>query len=134
MNLKNFISKNQLSVMKLNCKGEEGEYFKTMICDLINKIEAMPKTYETDGKGNEAIATLHYFNGGSDWYILEKDMEEEQLQAFGFTCLNGDKQNAEIGYINIEKLIRCGVELDLYYTPETLGDIKNRFKKSEVNP
>lgn len=129
MNLNRFISNGQLSVISQQARqGEEREYFKNMILKLKETIENMPKTYETDGQGNEAMATLHYFNGSSDWYIIEKDIEEEQLQAFGFTCLNGDKQNAELGYISIEELIKYGVELDLYYTPEKIGDIKARFK------
>ena len=127
MDLKYFISKNQLSVIRSNCKGEEGGYFKAIIEDLEAKISTMPKTYETDVQGDDAIATLHYFLGSSDWYIVERDQEEDQFQAFGFTCLNGDRQNAEFGYINIEELIQSGVELDLYYKPETIGTIKARF-------
>ncbi len=138
MELNHFIGKNQLSVItKLARQGEEREFFKNMILKLKETIEAMPKTYETDGQGNEAIATLHYFNSGSDWYITEKDagspddeVQGIQAQAFGFACLNGDTQNAEVGYISIEELIRCGVELDLYYTPEKVGDIKARLSKA----
>ena len=81
-------------------------------------------------------ATLHYFLGGSDWYIIERDAGCEddedqgiQRQAYGFTCLNGDKLNAEFGYIAIDELIRHGVELDLYYTPESVEVINARFGK-----
>jgi len=123
MNLKNFISKQQGLVITENRKGEEKEYFQKMMVDLISKIEAMPKTYETDGQGKKATAHLHYFNGGSDWYITEKDQEDEQLQAFGFACLNGDTENAELGYISIQELIENNVELDLYWTPKTIEEI-----------
>ena len=45
---------------------------------------------------------LHYFRAGSDWYITEKDMEGAGTrQAFGYAVLNGDTQNAELGYIDI---------------------------------
>lgn len=134
MNLNHFIGHSQLSVMKANCKGEEGQFFKNMIKTLEAQIEAMPKTYETDGQGDEAIATLHYFNSSSDWYIVERDAgdpEDEvqgvQVQAFGFTCLNGDGENAELGYISIQELIENGAELDLYYKPEKIGNIKIRL-------
>ncbi len=135
MELNQFIGKSQLSVInRMARQGEEREYFKTMILKLKGTIEAMPKTYETDGQGNETIATLHYFKNGSDWYIIEKDagspddkIQGIQAQAFGFACLNGDTQNAELGYISIEELIRNEVELDLYYKPETLGNIKERL-------
>ncbi|MBL0011067.1 MAG: DUF2958 domain-containing protein [Nitrosomonas sp.] len=81
----------------------------------------MPKTYGQDGMGDKAIAYLHYFSGGSDWYITEKDMEDEQLQAFGLANLG---QGGELGYISIQELIDAGVEIDLYWTPKTIGQIK----------
>ena len=135
MELNQFIGKSQLGAMREGCRGEEGEFFKTMIRDLKKTIEAMPKTYETDGQGDEAIATLHYFKNGSDWFIIEKDagspddeVQGVQAQAFGFVCLNGDIQNAEFGYISIEELIHHGVELDLYYKPEKIVNIKANLK------
>jgi hypothetical protein len=126
-NLQRFIGSAQLQAMKRATRGEEGAYFRGKVKEVCATIDAMPKTYETDGQGDEAKATLHYFYGSSDWYIIEKDMCPEQYQAFGFACLNGDKQNAELGYINIEELVSFGVELDLYYTPEPIGTIRARF-------
>jgi hypothetical protein len=125
--LSRYIGKSQLSVMLSACRGQEGPFFRKMMADLKNKIATMPKTYETDGQGDEVIAHLHYFKDSSDWYIMERDQEEEQLQAHGFAILNQDYENAESGYINIEELISFGVELDLYYTPEKLGAIKSRM-------
>lgn len=127
LNLNQFVGRNQLQCMRECCNREEGNHFKAMIYDLKNTIASMPKTYETEGKGNEATVSLHYFKGGSDWYIIERDSENEQLQAFGFACLNGDYEMAELGYINIQELIRHNVELDLYYHPETLASVKQRF-------
>ena len=128
MKLSQFIGEQQMAAIRAACRGEEGEYFRAMLFALKNKIAAMPKTYETDGQGDEAVAVLHYFYLGSDWYITERDMEEEQYQAFGCTCLNGDRYCAELGYINLVELLKCGVELDLYYTPETIGAIRERFR------
>ncbi len=134
MNLNNFIGKSQLSVMKSACRGEEGQYFRDMIAILKKTISTMPKTYETDGQGDKVTATLHYFRGGSDWYITERDAGSPddvcpgmQHQAFGFACLNGDLENAALGYISIQELIENGVELDLYYTPKTISDIKAKL-------
>ena len=136
MDLNQFIGKSQFLAMWEGCRGEEGAFFRTMIQELETKIKTMPKTYETDGQGDEALATLHYFMGGSDWWIIERDAgspdDEEQgvqAQAFGFTCLNGDTENAEMGYISIQELIENGAELDLYYTPEKIGGIKARTRK-----
>ncbi len=90
----------------------------------------MPEVYGQDGMGDEAIAYLHYFYGSSDWYITEKDTSDEQHQAFGYVILNGDTQNAELGYISIEEMKSLNKpELDLYYTPQTLGEIKSEKMK-----
>ncbi len=125
LNLKEFITPNQLRVMRLMESGEEGEFFTEKLAELITLISNMPKIYEQDGKGDEAIVTLHYFRGNADWYITEKDSVagEPQLQAFGFADL-GDPQNAELGYISIDDLIKNKVELDLYFTPRTLREVK----------
>jgi len=113
-----FIGISQLCALQSSLNGEERQFFLSLLNDLEDKISNMPKPYETTGQGINAFVSLHYFQGGSDWYIVEKDSAEEQLQAFGYACLNGDKINAEMGYINIEELIKCAVELDLYWTPQ----------------
>lgn len=136
MDLKNFIGRQQLAVMLQACNGEEGEFFRKLMVDLEEQIATMPKTYETDGTPGKDLATLHYFMGGSDWWIIEKDagspddeVQGVQAQAFGLACLNGDVQNAELGYISIAELIGHGVELDLYYKPEPIPEIKARLNK-----
>lgn len=141
LNLKHFIGSAQLSVMRSSVRGEEGEYFKVKIEEIKKLIAAMPKTYETDGQGDAAPVTLHYFLNGSDWYIIERDSGREddeiqgiQSQAFGFACLNGDCEMAEFGYISIAELIQCGVELDLYYKPQTVRDIKIKYHKIVTEP
>lgn len=102
-----------------------------LISDMYKAVTTMPKTYEQDGKGDEAIVYLHYFNGGSDWYITENDKEMPPKQAFGYVVLNGDTQNAELGYISITELVQNGVELDLHFEPKTLKEIKGSDKDIE---
>ena len=121
--LKPFIGKSQLAVMVQSCKGEEGDWFITRMVELAAEILAMPKTYEQDGKGDAACAYLHYFKGSADWYITERDMEPKQHQAFGLANLgHGD----ELGYISITELCAAGVELDLHFTPNSIGNIRQR--------
>ena len=132
MNLNQFIGKSQIAVLEEAIKGEEGLHFSQMLLTLYNNILSIPKPYETEDQGDAATVRLHYFKGGSDWYIIERDIDGEQIQCFGFACLNGDKQNAEFGYINIAELIKYGVELDLYYKPQTVEDIKRKYGK-ELN-
>jgi hypothetical protein len=122
--LRPFTASVQMKVIADALNAEEGDWWAEKLAEYAGRIQAMPKTYGQDGKGDDAMVYLHYFKGGSDWYITEKDMGSEQMQAFGYTILNGDKQNAETGYINIDELTRAGVELDLHWTPKTLREVK----------
>ena len=75
--------------------------------------------YEQEGKGEAAIVCLYYFIGNCNWYIIEKDSEEEQLQVFGIADLG---YGPEYGYISIEELLENGVELDFHYEPRTVAE------------
>ncbi len=116
--VKHFVSPTQLSIMGDGCRGEEGSWFRDKFVSLAEEIKAMPKTYEQDGKGDQAVAHLHYFKGDADWFITEKDMEPEQIQAFGLADLGFGMP--ELGYISIVELQENNVELDLHWTPKTL--------------
>jgi len=123
--LRQFIGKSQLSAIGDACQSEEKQYFFDKLVEMAGIINAMPKTYEQDGKGDQAIAYLHYFRGGMDWYITERDMETAdgpgQHQAFGLADL-GD--GGELGYISIVELLANGIELDLHFAPKTLAQIR----------
>ena len=130
--LKRFISKPQLSVITDNLQGEEGDFFANKVLEIAGVIEAMPQTYETDGQGAAAVVHLHYFLGGVEAWITEKDMgdgsaDDRQYQAFGLITLTGNKDDAELGYISIYKLIKNNVELDLHWTPKTLDELKQTW-------
>lgn len=121
--LQPFLSHGQLRVIDGCCRGEEAQWFFDKAVELAERIKAMPKTYEQDGKGDDAVAYLHYFRGGCDWYITEKDKESQQWQAFGLADLG---YGGELGYISITELVRNGVELDLHFTPTAIGAIRRR--------
>jgi len=116
-----FIGKNQRAAINSGLQGEEKQYFSSLLQSVAETINTMPKTYEQDGLGRKAVAYLHYFVGGNDWYITERDMEPEQSQAFGVVSLNGHEP--ETGYISIEELVQHNVELDLHFTPTQLDQI-----------
>ena len=118
--LKHFISPSQLQVIGDACRGEEREWFKSKLNELGNLIKSMPGPYGQDGKGQEAIAYLHYFKDGMDFYITERDSTDEQYQAYGRADLGW---GAEMGYICIEELLRSGVELDLHFEPTPLNKL-----------
>jgi ppGpp synthetase/RelA/SpoT-type nucleotidyltranferase len=89
--------------------------------NLIEGYREIPTLYFQDEKGKNAIVYLHYFSGGSDWYITELDKENNE--GFGYVILNGDTQNAEFGYINMNELANSNIQIDLYWSFETLNEI-----------
>lgn len=117
-----FINKGQMQALWDLCrKSEERAYFKQKVMDLARLIKEMPKTYDQDGSGMEAVAYLHYFTGGFDWYITEKDMTGAGInQAFGLAIVF----EQELGYISIAEIVANGAELDLHWTPKPLAQIK----------
>lgn len=123
-----FLSRGQYRSIADAMRGEEGAEFIDKAQVLARLIDGMAKTYEQDGKGDQATAYLHYFKGGADWYITEKDASGKGTeQAFGSADLG---QGAELGYISIDELARNNVELDLYFAPVTLASVS----KAEVVP
>jgi hypothetical protein len=61
-----------------------------------------PDLYAQDGLGEAAIIHEHYFIGGNDWLVTEFNPDDDL--AFGWACLNGDRQNAELGYVSVAEL------------------------------
>jgi len=120
-----FIGPRQMRVLTELLKGEERQHFDQTLRSWALLIQTMPKTGETDSEGHEAVAQLHYFVGGADWYITERDMgdgsgDATQHQAFGYANL-GDDDCAEFGYISLPELFTVNAELDLYWEPKPLS-------------
>jgi hypothetical protein len=66
------------------------------------RLARLPKLYETENIPlREKLIHLHFFIGGSDWYIAEFDGKD---LFFGFAILNNDDQMAEWGYISFKEL------------------------------
>lgn len=116
-----FIPRSQYLVMKSALRGEERGFFREAFRDLEKTIDSMPVTYGQDGKGEEAVIYLHYFYGGADWWITEKDIEGGIDQAFGLVDLG---HGPELGYISIRELVgMAGVNVDLHWEPKTIGQV-----------
>lgn len=119
-----FVGKSQYGATAKN-----KELIPTMI-KLFNQILLTPIVY---GSNKDSKFMLHYFNSGPDVYIKELDYGTG-LQDYGFVILNGDLEMAELGYVSIQDLIKQGFELDYYYTPQTLAEIKKETKEEEKTP
>lgn len=77
--------------------------------------------------------TTCYIGGSVDAWIVERDVGDSkyqaeidpQHQAFGPITLRGESiGESEWGYISIQELIDNGVELDLYWTPKPVREVK----------
>ncbi|MFH4384875.1 hypothetical protein WAJ74_19055, partial [Acinetobacter baumannii] len=78
------------------------------------------------GQGDNAICQMHYFKGDSDVYIVELDVAgPPHTQAYGVIRLNGGYP--ELGYIDLDELIKYGFELDLYYAQQTVGEVMRKL-------
>lgn len=71
-----------------------------------------PQLYAQDGKGYGATVYAHYFLGGNDWLVTEFDPAEDL--AFGWACLRGDWQMAELGYFSLAELETISVPLRVH--------------------
>lgn len=130
--LKPYINPSQLRVMFENVAGEEGEWFRDKLSELVKTIKAHPRTYDTNSKEESDIwIKLHYFTPSGDAYITELDRgaasnnDADQAQAYGYVKMNGDLEG---GYVSIQEWIANRAELDLHFKPITLEDLK--FKES----
>lgn len=118
------ISIPQYEVIKSLLRRSEEKAFFIEAVDFIYSIcNVMPKMLEQDGKGDNAIAYLHYFTANSDFYITEKEVYAGATQAFGLVSLFSS--DFELGYISIAELVQAGAEIDLHFTPKKLGEIKS---------
>lgn len=130
--VRQFLSRGQFKAIADAMKGEEGRFFIDKAKVLAQLIEGMAKTYEQDGKGDDATAYLHYFKGSGDWYITEKDASGKGTeQAFGLADLG---QGGELGYISIDELVRNNVELDLHFEPKPLSAVGKAEPEPEALP
>ena len=134
--VKPFMPISQQRVVKQNIKE-----FQDVLEHLEGIITKMPATYETEEiPQEEKVAYLHYFHGGSDWYIFEKDKGDtanndfEQNQMFGYSILGGDMQNAEFGYISMQEINQTAVELDFHFTPITFAELLKKHEPKPASP
>lgn len=131
---RHWMGRSQRMAIAQAIRGEEGESFIDTLANLKYTIENMPRTYETEEqKVQDRVVHLHYFGGSVDAWIVERDVGDSkyqaeigpQYQAFGPITLYGESiGGSKWGYISIQELIGNGVELDLYWTPKPVKEVK----------
>lgn len=116
--LENFLSSTQYA--REHAENPDG--FQLLAAAWESILENMPKTYETCGEHDEAVAYIHYSHGDWHWYVTEMDVDtdgEGQQQAFGLVC----GFETELGYVDIPELLEAGVEFDLRWAPRSLAGL-----------
>lgn len=135
--LEKFMPIDQRFKLKELLKGEERRNVAQVVLKTVRQILATPLTYQTEHLHMpEKVVQLHYFRGGVDAWIVERDLGDspdsdhplagigEQRQAFGkCEVFGGGWWEAEWGYVNIQSLIEAGVELDLHWEPKATKEI-----------
>jgi hypothetical protein len=94
--------------------------------------QGAPALYEQDGKGYDAIVYAHYFIGSSDWLITEYSPEEDV--AFGWACLNGDRQVAELGYVSLTELESVALPTTVQMNGVDLGAFEQKVERDAQWP
>lgn len=119
-----WLGPDQFDVLKRACTGEEGAFFIEKAAELAAAVTDLPATYSQEDLGEQAVVGLHYFTGGANWFIIERDQEPGQNQTFGLADLFGD--GGELGYISIPELLENGAEMDFNWTQKTLAEVRAR--------
>jgi len=96
-----------------------------------SRLDQIPRLYETEHMATEdKLLYLHFFIGGSDWYVAEFDGDDT---FFGFVILNGDLACAEWGYFAFSELkeVKVGLvevdcELEEYWEVRAFREILSK--------
>lgn len=113
-----------------NLRGEQDAYFSRLLEALAAQTAEIPQLRATEHQKPENTKVwLHYFLRGTDIYVTELDPDSGE--GFGFVCLNGDRENAELGYLSLQAIVGIDLmELDLHFDASTtLADILRKYKK-----
>ena len=92
------------------------------------RLARIPRLYDSEQTPlKEKRIYLHFFIGGSDWYVAEYDGGD---LFWGYAILNGDFEMAEWGYFSFTELrllsvggIEVDCELGAYFKPQDASAI-----------
>ena len=92
--------------------------------------DTIPKLYEQEDKGEEAIVHVKLFDpcSGWTWFVTEYDPQEQIC----FGLVKGHE--TELGYFSIKELqeysgpLRIGIERDIWFKPCSLKEVKQRLE------
>jgi hypothetical protein len=122
-NLKKILPLFQLGFLK----EADGADYNSTLQKLEEQINSIPELYkQSDLDKSDQVVYAHYFNPGSDWYVLEWDREKNLF--FGY--ITHRHQDAELAFFSFEDLDKDRrINLDFNWDIRSLAEII-----SERNP
>ena len=88
--------------------------------------KTLPKLYEQDNKGDDAVAYVKFFDPCSQWTWYAMEFDGNDI-CFGLVV----GFETELGYFSLRELegvrnrLGLGIERDLYFKPRTLKELKD---------
>lgn len=99
-------------------QSEDAEFFKGIIKTVSETVETVhdANNERRGGKQGHPILFRYFHPSGTEYYV--SDIDKTNGEVYGFGILNGDLENAEWGYNNLDQLRSVpNMELD-YHVPE----------------
>ena len=130
--LVNFMPLSQRRALMTMLIGEEREAAVELVERAVEMVKNTPLTYQSAEETNEKVVGLHYFNGSIDVWIVERDVGDTldgngcgvQHQAYGRASFSGGWEGGEWGYISLAEHMQHDLEMDLYWEPKTVGQVR----------
>lgn len=128
--LNHFIGSSQRLILSCALRRTEGAYFRRVIDDLSHRIAQMPRVGANAPicDPNSETVHLHYFMGSRHWYVLARDASHAQERAYG-VCRWGSEEPEAAGYFPLNVLLSAGAELDMYFEPTPLAELKRAWAR-----
>ncbi|GIF74187.1 hypothetical protein Asi02nite_37050 [Asanoa siamensis] len=98
----------------------------------------IPPLYATEKLADgDKVVHLHYFGGSNDFWLVEYDPATGE--GFGYSCVGGDTDMAEWGYIDLPELERINkglliIERDLHWTPRPARELNLPGWRADTEP
>lgn len=94
-------------------------------------LESIPALYAQDGKGDEAIAYVKYFDPTGSWYWYGTEYDPEEKIFFGLV-FGSETELGNFSLVELESIkgrFGLGIERDISFKPIPLKQVKEEMSK-----
>ena len=122
--LRPFLSAQQWAGIAKAFRGSDAAHFMELAARIAARVRLMQKADDQEGQGAWATVQLRYFLSACDWYIVNLDPVAGVERAAGFVTREGASLDADPVIISVAELVACGAQLDLYFPPRSVGQLR----------